>query len=106
MYEIRICEPDELDALEDSVREDVEEKLQSVAGERNPDSHRETEKLSSNRDLYKIKVRKNHRIIIGVIKPYLVVFRVKYRGDKDLYSNMECLEEMYDTIEADVRATV
>lgn len=105
MYEITIYDDDELDALPDDVYDDIVDNIRDIAEYRNPNSHRNVEKLSSNCDLYKLRVRE-HRIIFGVASPHLIVFRVKYRGDSDVYRNMEHLERLWDRAQQEVKKTI
>lgn len=103
MYDIHVYDPDELDELPDDVHDDVIDEITEVANYRNPNSYRNTEKLNSNRDLYKLKVR-NHRVIFGTVSRYLVVFRVRYRGDSKVYRDIDQLEDLWDQAHEDAKA--
>ncbi len=101
MYEIQIYDQGQLDDLSDETREQVIEEIENAAQHRNPNSYRNAEKLSTHDDLFKIRVGR-HRIIFGVVSPYLVVFRVGYRGDSWTYRDLNRLEDLWDQVRAEV----
>lgn len=103
MYEIQVYDKSQLDELPDDVHDAVVDEIQTVAEQRNPNSHRKTEKLNTNRDLYKLKVRK-HRVIFGIVGRFLIVFRVCYRGDAQVYRNLGHLEDLWDKAQAEATA--
>lgn len=103
MYDIQVYDKDQLEDLSDEVRDTVVEQIQTVAQERNPNSHRKTEKLNTNRDLYKLQVRK-HRVIFGIVGRFLIVFRVCYRGDAQVYRDLGHLEDLWDKAHAETQA--
>jgi phage-related protein len=103
MYEVLVYDPDELAALPEDVRTEAHEELEILANTRSPDTHRGTERLGSAQQLYKLRLRRNHRLLFGVVGRYLVVLRIAHRSDGRLYRDLGHLEELYEQAATEIQ---